>query len=173
MRQILLALLLVVGATAVKANDNDSTTQKKTATLPSVMVKKLDGTPVNIQDYGKMGKITIISFWATWCGPCIKELDNISEIYEDWQTKYNVQLVAVTIDDSRNVPKVPTVVKGHGWDYTILSDENKDLARALNVNNPPQTILLDENGNIVYVHNGYVEGNEYELEEEIKKLVKK
>jgi thioredoxin-related protein len=51
-------------------------------------------------------------------------------------------------------------------------DENKDLARAMNVNNPPQTILIDQSGNIVYVHNGYTEGSEIELEEQIKKLIK-
>jgi peroxiredoxin len=94
------------------------------------------------------------------------------DLYADWQTKYGMQMVAVTIDDSRNIPKVQPFVNAKGWTYTILTDENKDLARALNVNNPPQTVLLDQNGNIVYVHKGYVEGNEFELEEEIKKLVK-
>jgi len=78
----------------------------------------------------------------------------------------------VTIDDARTSPKVQPFVKGQGWPYTILFDENKDLARALNVNNPPQTLLLDQNGNIVYVHNGYTEGSELELEAEMKKLVK-
>jgi len=167
MRLILLSSLLFIFAFAAHAND----TTKQKQTLPSVMVKKMDGTQVNIQDYAKTGKITIISFWATWCGPCIKELNNILDVYEDWQKKYGCELVAVTIDDSRNVPKVKPTVNAFGWPYTILLDENKDLARAMNVNNPPQTILLDQKGNIVYVHNGYTEGNEFELEAEIKKLV--
>jgi thiol-disulfide isomerase/thioredoxin len=136
------------------------------------MIKKMDGSPVNIQEYGKTGKITIISFWATWCGPCIKELNNILDVYEEWQKKYGCELVAVTIDDSRNVPKVKPTVKAYGWPYTILLDENKDLARAMNVNNPPQTVLIDQYGIIVYVHNGYTEGAELELEAEIKKLIK-
>lgn len=168
MRKFLLALM--VFAMVSSASANDSTTTSKSS-LPSVMVKTMDGTSVNIQDYAKQGQITIISFWATWCGPCIKELDNINEIYEDWQTKYGLELVAVTIDDARNTPKVQPFVNSRGWPYTILSDENKDLARAMNVNNPPQTVLIDQNGNIVYVHNGYTEGSELELEEEIKKLV--
>jgi cytochrome c biogenesis protein CcmG/thiol:disulfide interchange protein DsbE len=154
---------------AFGANANDTTKQKQT--LPSIMVKKMDGTQVNIQEFAKTGKITIISFWATWCGPCIKELNNILDVYEDWQKKYGCELVAVTIDDSRNVPKVKPTVNAYGWPYTILLDENKDLARAMNVNNPPQTILIDQKGNIVYVHNGYTEGNELELEEEMKKLI--
>lgn len=170
MRLILLALFFITFSISAKADD---TTKQKTTQLPSVNVKRLDGTSVNIQEYAKTGKITVISFWATWCGPCIKELDNIMDLYADWQKNYGLELVAVTIDDARTLPKVQSFVNGKGWTYTILTDENKDLARALNVNNPPQTILLDQDGNIVYVHNGYVEGNEYELEEEIKKLIKK
>lgn len=151
---------------------NDTTKAKVFGKLPSITVKKLDGTPVNIQEFGKTGKITVISFWATWCAPCIKELNAILENYDDWQKKYGIELVAVSIDDARTAAKVPGAVNNFGWPYTILCDENKDLARAMNVNNPPQTILIDQNGNIVYIHNGFTDGTELELEEEIKKLVK-
>lgn len=157
-------------AAGLTASANDST--KRAQTLPSVQVKTLDGKTVNIQDFAKSGKITVISFWATWCGPCIKELDNILDVYDEWQKKYGMELIAVTIDDSRNITKVKPFVNGKGWPYTILTDENKDLARAMNVNNPPQTILINQEGHIVFVHNGYTEGSEFELEAEIKKLVK-
>ena len=136
------------------------------------MVKRTDGTQVNIQEFGKTGKITIISFWATWCGPCIKELNNILDVYDEWQKKYGLELIAVSMDDARTGPKVQPMATSFGWPYTILLDENKDLARMMNVNNPPQTLLIDQNGNIVYVHNGYTEGAELELEAEIKKLIK-
>ena len=168
MRSIVLTLMMFFAVTLVQAND----TTKQKQQLPSVMVKKMDGTPVNIQDYGKTGKIMVISFWATWCTPCIKELNNVLDLYDDWQKKYGLELVAVSMDDARTSSKVQPVANSLGWPYLILLDENKDLARAMNVNNPPQTVLIDQNGNIVYVHNGYTEGSEIELEEQIKKLIK-
>jgi cytochrome c biogenesis protein CcmG/thiol:disulfide interchange protein DsbE len=140
--------------------------------LPSIELKDIDGNTVNIQDFGNNGKITIISFWATWCGPCIKELDNMNELYEDWVDDYGLELIAVSVDDARNIPKVKPMVNGRGWPYNVLLDENRDLSRALNVSNPPMTFLIDKEGNIVYKHTGYTEGAEYKLLDEIKKLVK-
>ncbi len=141
-------------------------------TLPSVEVKTLDGKSINIQEFGKKGKITVLSFWATWCAPCKKELDAIADVYEDWKKKYDVEVVAITIDDARALPKVKPMVEQKGWKYTILSDANQDLQRALNVPSVPQSFLLDEKGNIVYSHSGYVAGDEDELEEKIKELKK-
>jgi cytochrome c biogenesis protein CcmG/thiol:disulfide interchange protein DsbE len=142
------------------------------ATLPEVTLKNVDGKDINIADYGRNGKITVISFWATWCKPCIKELKNVDEHLEEWAELYDMELVAVSVDDSRNVNKVKPMVNAFNWDFDILLDPNGDLQRALNVANPPVTFLLDQSGNIVYTHTGYVEGDEYELEEHIKALVK-
>lgn len=155
-----LCLLISVAATAQKS-------------LPAIDVKTLDGKSVNIQDYGKTGKVTVISFWATWCSPCKKELDAISVLYEDWQKNYNMELVAVTIDDARALAKVNPMVKQKGWTYTVLSDVNKDLMNAFNLQNVPYTLLLDKNGNIVSQHSGYVPGDENELESKIKELAGK
>ena len=139
--------------------------------IPSVDVKTLEGKTVNIQDYVGKGKVTVLSFWATWCAPCKKELDNIADIYPEWQ-ELGVEVVAITIDDARQLAKVPAMVKSKGWEYTILSDSKQDLQRALNFQSVPQTFLLDQEGNIVYTHTGYQPGDEVELEEEIHKLVK-
>ena len=73
---------------------------------PSVQVKDIDGAPINFNSTVEKGKITVVSFWATWCGPCIKELQAIDELYSDWQSKYNVKLVAVSIDDARNIARL-------------------------------------------------------------------
>ena len=112
------------------------------------------------------------SFWATWCKPCKKELDAISENYTDWQKETGVKLIAVSVDDARSIAKVPTDVKTKGWEYEIYTDENGDLQRAMNVNNVPHTFIVDGAGNIVYSHNSYAEGDEDVLFENIKKLAK-
>jgi thiol-disulfide isomerase/thioredoxin len=80
--------------------------QAQTETVPSVIVKNLNGESVDFKNCIEPGKITIISFWATWCAPCIKELQAIDAKYAEWQEKYNLKLVAVTVDDSRNIKKV-------------------------------------------------------------------
>ncbi len=137
--------------------------------LPSVIVKTLEGRPVNIQEYGKTGRITVLFFWETYCNPSIKGLDNILDVYEEWQAKYNCDLVGVNMDDSRNISKVKPMVNGKGWPFTFLTDENKDLFRALNIPNCPYFLLLDKQGNIIYRHSGYSDGFEFELEKQIKK----
>ena len=140
-------------------------------TLPSITVKNIDGDDINLADYGKNGKITVISFWATWCKPCIKELKNTNELLPDWAEQYGVELVAISVDDSRNASRVKPMVSGFGWDFDVLLDVNQEIQRAMNVANPPVTFLIDQNGKIVYTHTGYVEGDELELEEHIAALV--
>lgn len=147
-----------------------ATTETVAAQMPSIPLKTLKGQTVNIQDFLGNGKITVISFWATWCSPCKRELDAIADIYEEWQEDHNVELLAITIDDARSLAKVPALVETKGWDYTILADSKRELQKALNFQTVPQTFLVDQDGNIVYTHTGYNPGDELELEDEIIKI---
>ena len=83
-----------------------------------------------------------------------------------------VRGIAITVDDIRGLPKVKPLIQQKEWEYIILSDINQDLQRALNFQAIPQTFLLDQNGQIVYVHQGYAPGDEYELEDHIRELNK-
>lgn len=150
----------------------EAVTTGPTSTIPEIDVKTLEGKTVSIKDYVGQGKITVISFWATWCSPCKKELDAIADIYEDWQADYNVELIAITIDDARTMAKVPALVETKGWEYTILADSKSELKKALNFQTVPQTFLLDAEGNIIYTHSGYNPGDEIELEDKIAALAK-
>jgi cytochrome c biogenesis protein CcmG/thiol:disulfide interchange protein DsbE len=164
MKKTLLALSLCLFALALGAQNKS---------LASANVKTLQGQTLNVQELGKSGKITVISFWATWCSPCKKELDAIKDYYEDWQKEYGVELVAISVDDARTAAKIPAMVAEKGWTYRVLIDSNKEFQQTANVASVPYTLLLDQNGNIVFEHTGYAPGDELELEEKIKLVAKK
>ena len=140
--------------------------------LPSATVKKMDGSKINTNTISNNGKPMIVSFWATWCKPCKKELDAIHEEYANLVKETGVKLIAISIDDARSAGKVVTDVKAKGWEYEVYIDENQDFKRAMNVNNVPHTFLVDGTGKIVWSHNSYAEGDEEKLFEYVRKLAK-
>jgi thiol-disulfide isomerase/thioredoxin len=139
--------------------------------VPAVNLKTLDGGNFNTADIDNAGDPIIISFWATWCKPCIKELSNIAELYPDWQEETGVKLIAISIDDKRNSNKVAPFVNGKGWEYEVYIDENSDLKRAMNVVNVPHTFLLDGDRQVVFQHTTYTDGDEETLYEHILGLI--
>lgn len=152
-----------------KVKANEPKAMKK---LPSVKVTDLKGNNVDASTLYNDGKPFAVMFWATWCGPCIKELTNTAELYGDWQKKTGVKIYAVSVDDSRASNKVQALVEGKRWEYDILLDKNQDLMRALGIQMPPTTYLLNGNAEVVWVHPAYIEGDEFELGERIEALVK-
>ena len=142
----------------------------QTRSLPSVNVKTLDGNSMNILKLENNGKPIVINFWATWCKPCKKELNNIAEIYTDWQNETGVKIVAISIDDSRSTGKVAPYINASDWDYEIYLDQNGELKRAMGVSTVPHTFLLNGNNEIIWQHKGYVDGDEDELFEQIQKI---
>jgi peroxiredoxin len=146
--------------------------QTEGATVPHVTIKKLDGSAFSTADLRFEGP-TVISFWATWCHPCIAELSAIHEDYAELQEQIpGFKVIAVSIDDARNLPRVKTFVRGKGWEYQVLVDDNSDLKRAMGVNNVPHTFLVDRNGRIVWQHTSYTPGSEEELYEQVRRLAR-
>ena len=138
--------------------------------IPSVELKTLDGNAADIRTYLDDAKLTVISFWATWCKPCQAEMDAMIDLYPDGKEQYGAQIIAITIDTQRQLAKVGPLVETKGWEYIILSDANNLMRNALNFQAIPQTYVVDQQGNVLYAHSGYVPGNEYELEEKLKEL---
>ena len=138
--------------------------------IPNVQVKDISGKNFSTQDISNDGKPIIISFWATWCKPCVKELSAIADVYEDWVEETGVKLVAVSIDNARSMKRVAPYVNGKAWDYEVLLDPNSEFKRAMNVVNVPHVFLIDGKGNIVHQHTSYADGDEEELYEKVKKV---
>ncbi len=137
--------------------------------FPSVDLKSLESETISTSSFNEKDKLYVFSFWATWCAPCIQELEAISEVYEDWKTQINIEIVAVSTDDSRTQKRVKPLVNGKGWGYKILLDTNQDLKRRLSIANIPYLVVV-KNGKIVFIQNGHTPGAEEELLAKLKSL---
>ena len=160
MRKILLLLVLILSISLVNAQKN----------YPNITLKNLDNKEVNLVERSK-DKLLVISFWATWCGPCIQELEAINDEYEDLQEEMDFELIAVSIDNSRSVSRVKPMVNGKDWDYEVLLDTNQEMKKALNFSAPPYLLIIKD-GKILYTHSGYTPGSEEEAFEKFRELSK-
>jgi len=139
-------------------------------TLPSVDVKTFEGKAVNIKDYTSNGKIQLVSLWATWCGPCKVELNALQKVEADWKEKYDVEIIAITLDNARSLKRAESLAKKQAWPYTFFTDAEGILAGNLGVRGIPYSMLIDQNGNIVSTSEGYYDGYEAEMEKKIKAI---
>ncbi len=161
--QLILILIAFVLNLSLYAKENDK--------LPAVDVKNLKSETINTNTFSNEGKPFIVCFWATWCKPCLLEMNTYSENYEEWQKETGLKIYAVSIDDTRSSKKVAPFVKGRGWTFDVLLDENSDFRKAMNVLNPPHTFICNGKGEIVRTHTGYAQGDEEELLKAYKKAV--
>lgn len=139
--------------------------------VPDVQLKTLDRQAVQSVDViqNENGPV-LLCFWATWCKPCIKELSTYNDLYPDWEEETGVKIVLVSVDNARSINRVAPFVNGKGWEFDVYIDSNSDLKRAMNVVNVPHTFLLDAQGKVVWQHTSFMDGDEEEVLEQIKKL---
>lgn len=138
--------------------------------LPSVKVKTLDGKVVDTSSFLSEKKPVIISFFGTWCKPCLRELDAIHEVYDEWQKETGVTLYAICINEGSDVFKAKPVAHAHGWEFPVLLDTNLDLKRSLNVELVPTMFIFNGKGKIVHRTTGYVDGGESEVLKVLREL---
>lgn len=158
MKKIIFLLFFVIANVSAQNN------------LPDISLSDLEGKSISLKnDLAEKDKLYVYSFWATWCAPCINELDEMNDVQAAWKKDVNFEIIAVATDDSRTQKRVKPLLNGKGWEYKVLLDTNQDFKRALSIVNIPYTIVV-KNNQIVHIQNGYVPGNEEELYQKLKSL---
>lgn len=141
--------------------------------IPTTKVRDINGKQFSFNETFEKGKITVVSFWATWCIPCKQEIAAIQSKLPEWKKQVDFNFMTVSIDDARATAMVKTYAKSKGWDFPTYVDPNSDLKRSLGFQNPPFTMIIDQNGKIVYQHVGYEAGGEDDTFERVKALAAK
>ena len=159
--QLLVFGLLLAGALAAQE-------------LPDTQIKDVSsGKKMAFNQIFEKGKVTLVSFWATWCGPCKAEIKNISLKLPNWKKEADFNYITMSIDEARAEGLVRSYALAQGWKFPYYIDANSDLKRSLNFQNVPYTLIIDKAGKIAYMHTGYGEGGEMEVWAKVKELAAK
>ena len=143
--------------------------QDKKTLAPNFVAKDLDGKKMELKEVLGNGPV-LISFWATWCKPCIKELNALQKVYKSYKEK-GFEILAIDGDGPRSISKVKPMVKGLKWEFPVLWDESKDVSRKYHVLGIPHTVLIDKSGEIRYTHTTYRPGDEEVIKKKIEELL--
>mgnify|MGYP003339131546 CR=1 FL=1 len=156
-----ISVILLLITTSIKAQED----------FPAIKLKSVSGQNINFAELAASSRDTmvVISFWATWCIPCVTELETINDELEEKQAIRPFKFIGVAVDDSRTAQRVKPFIKGKGWKFDVLMDINSDLKRALNITDVPHVLIIKDN-KIAYRHTGYIAGEEDNLFETIKNL---
>lgn len=155
---------------ALAAFSFQASAQTAQADLPNTPVKDLKGSTVAFNQTFEKGKVTLVSFWATWCIPCKKEIKSVREKLTQWKSETDFNYMTVSVDDSRATAQVKSYAKSQGWDFPAYLDPNSDLKRSLNFQNVPFSIIVDKDGKIAHMQSGYEAGGEDVLYAKVKEL---
>ncbi len=137
--------------------------------FPQFKGETLSGSIVSLDDFPDARAI-VVSFWASWCKPCIKELRKMEEFYRIY-SQSGLVVLAVNEDASRSKKKVESIVRSNKFSFEIILDKNGTIKKSVGISELPTTFLLDGKRNIVYHHIGYKPGDEKELFEKIIELL--
>lgn len=143
--------------------------KEKKETAPNFVLENLGGKKVELKEVLSGGPV-LISFWATWCKPCIKELGELQKVYKKYKEK-GFEVLAIDVDGPRSIAKVKPMVEGLKWEFPVLWDKSKDVYRKYHVLGIPHTVLVDKSGEIRYTHTTYRPGDEEVIKKKIEDLL--
>lgn len=162
-----LTFILFISITTF-AQDEVEITGKK---APNFKLINLDGKYIELNKETGNGPV-LLSFWATWCKPCLEEMSEFNKIYDEYKDK-GFTILAISTDAEKSVAKVKPYIKSKGYSFMVLLDTNNEVARKYYAQQIPFTVLIDKNGNIVYSHLGYMKGDEQKVEKLVSEMLEK
>lgn len=166
----ILTYLFLALTIAVFANAQEETTQTGRK-APNFKLENIEGDYVELNQYLGKGPV-LLSFFATWCKPCLEEMVENQKLYDEYKEK-GFQLIGISTDDERTVAKVKPYVRSKHYTFPILLDTNSEVSRIYYAQAIPFTVLLDKNGTIVYSHLGYMRGDELQIKKRVKEMLEK
>jgi len=158
----LAALLLVAGASLAAAAP-----LTPSAPAPDFTLRTLDGQKLRLGE--QRGRVVLVNFWATWCGPCRQEMPHLNKLYEKYKASGFV-LLGVNVDD--DTAQAAGVATRLGVTFPVLPDADKRVSRQYDLSAMPSTVLIDRDGRVRYLHRGYQSGYENTYDRQIRELLK-
>lgn len=165
MKKIIFLGIIVIFTTSIFCQN----TSVKTGSVPDISLSMLDGKRVQLSEFLEKGPV-LIDFWATWCVPCKKELPFLNQFHEKYQDQ-GFTVLTINQDTPRSLGKVKSYIRSNRYSFLVALDPNKQLARLLSAPVLPTTILIKPDRSIVFHHQGYIPGDEKQLEEEIMSVL--
>jgi len=137
------------------------------STAPDFTLRSGEGRNLRLQE--QRGRVVMVNFWATWCGPCRQEMPHLNRLYDKYKSSGFV-LLGINIDD--DPANAAALAAKLGVSFPVLYDTDKRVSRLYDLNTMPSTVLIDRDGTVRQLHRGYVNGYENTYEQQIRELLK-
>jgi cytochrome c biogenesis protein CcmG, thiol:disulfide interchange protein DsbE len=137
---------------------------------PDFSVKAIVGGKGTVSLKSLRGKVVLVDFWGTFCEPCKKSFPKL----QDLNTKFSasgLQIVGISEDEADDKDNIPSFAATYGAKFTLGWDEDKTVAKSYKPQTMPSSFIIDKKGVVRYAHVGFHDGEEVEIEKEVKELL--
>ena len=148
-----------------------SDSEEALSKTPNLKIRLIDGSDISLNEFYKDGPL-LIDFWATWCVPCKKLMKYLNQYHQEYQNE-GFKVLMINTDSPRSIGKVKSYIKSQNYKFLVGVDPNKVISKKLNSIVMPTTILINQSGDIVWRHQGYIKGEEIQIKKQIESLLNK